>query len=346
MLLISLLLLSSLSYAQRLPQLLTKHAPETLRYISSDGNTAYVKKNNGVLGLVMGYRSSDFMSDKTYSDFLITDSFEKIRLAIEVIPEHHRTLDMNKLHHIYVTRKGQDKPIEIGQGRYPQLHLGDEWISFYRPNDQQIVLRNILTTKEYKISLSKKSNPFFFPYYAMTSSEYFVYTDINDRGLAQVNLLDLTTNKAQVLLRAGQPGTFFEVCQEKDYFAVGEFPYEGIQKGSRILTYTRKGPKPSGYTTLYSTNDSDLGNMVCLKNSIYFVKTTSFDSTLVAKKTEAAKINLTDSKLEIKSNLENVTQIILMDGRVLLPFRENLFVLEGTSNIEVDTLQRIPNEGE
>lgn len=346
MLLISLLLLSSLSFAQRLPQLLTKHAPETLRYISADGNTAYVKKNNGVLGLVLGFRSSDFMSDQTYSDFLITDSFEKIRIAIEVIPEHQRVLNINKLHQIYVTRKGQDKPTEIGQGRYPQLHLGDEWISFYRPDQQQIILKNILTTKEYQIALNKKSNPFFFPFYAMSSSQYFVYSDINDQGLAQLYLFDLSTNRSQLLLRASQPGTFFEICQEKNYLAVGEFPYEGIQKGSRILTYPRSASKPTGYSTVYTANEADLGRMVCLKDSIYFVKTTSFDAKLVSKKTEAAKLHLADSKIEIKSNLENVTQLILMDGRVLLPYRENLFVLEGLSNIEKDTLQRIPDEGE
>lgn len=346
MLLISLILLSSFSFAQRLPQLLTKHAPETLRYISSDGNTAYVKKNNGVLGLVIGFRSSDFMSDKTYSDFLITDSHDKVRIAIEVVPEHHREFNINKLHNIYVTRKGQDKPTEIGQGRYPQLHLGDEWISYYVPNNQQVVLKNVVTAKEFKVTLSKKSNPFFFPYYAMTSPSYLVYTDINDKGLAQLNLFDLSSNKSGQLLKASQPGTYFEICQHQDYFAVGEFPYEGIQKGSRILIYSKKNAKPSGYTTLYSSNDADLGKMVCMPDAVYFVKTTSFDAKLVSKKTEVSKVSLSDGKLEIKSNLENVTQLVRMDGRVLLPFRENLYVVEGSSNIEVDTLQRVPDESE
>ncbi len=346
MLLINLLLLSSLSYAQTLPQLLTKHAPETLRYISTDGNTSYVKKNNGVLGLVVGYRSSDFLSDKTYSDFLITDSPDKVRIAIEVIPEHHRELNINKLHQIFVTRLGQDKPTEVGKGRYPQLHLGDEWISYYRPDLRQIILKNIITAKEYKITLNKKSNPFFFPFYAMSSASHFVYSDINNKGFAQLNVFDLSTNKAQTLLRADQPGTFFEICQDKDYFAVGEFPYEGVQRGSRILHYPKRGTKPSGYTTLYSSRDADQGSMVCMKDYLYFVKTTNFDSTLISKKTEAAKISLANSKLEIKSNLENVSQIIRMDDRVLLPFRENLYVLEGNSNIEEDVLQGRPDAGE
>lgn len=346
MLLISLLLISSFSYAQRLPELLTKHAPETLRYISADGNTAYVKKNNGVLGLVVGFRNSDFMADKTYSDFLVTDSHDGVRLSIEVIPEHHRELNINKVHQIFVTRRGQDKPTEIGFGRYPQLHLEDEWISFYNPQTQQITLKNVVTTKEYKITLSKKSNPFFFPTYAMNSSSHFVYTDINDRGMAVLNLFDLNTNKSSQMLKASQPGTFFEVCQHQNYFAVGEFPYEGIRRGSRILNYTKSPSRPSGFTTLYSSNDSDVGNMVCAKDAVYFVKTTSYDSALVTKKTEVARINLADSKLEIKTALENVTQLIRMDGRILVPFREKLYVVEGTSNIEVDTLQRIPYEGE
>lgn len=345
MLLISLILFSSLSFSKTLPELLTKHSPETLRYISSDGNIAYVKKNNGVLGLILGYRSSDFMSDATFSDFLITDSIDSVRIAIEVVPEHHRVFDINKLHKIYVTKIGQDKPIEIGMGRYPQLHQGDEWISYYRPDQQQITLRNIITSKEYKITLSKKSNPFFFPSYVMSSAAHFIYTDVNNKGFAQLNLLDLGTNKSQTLLRADQPGTSFETCQGKDYFAVGEFPYEGVQRGSRILNYPKRNTRATSFTTLYSSSDPDVGNMVCLKDAIYFIKTTGLDSNLVAKKTEAAKITLADSKLELKSQLSTVTQLIHMDGKVLMPYREKLYVLEGLSDIGSDTL-RTPNEAE
>lgn len=341
MLLISLLLLSSLSFAQKLPRLLTKHAPDTLRYISADGNTSYVKKNNGVLSLVVGYRNSDFISEETYSDFLVTDSASNVRIAIEVIPGHHRSLNINKLHKILVTRKGMDKPTEIGQGRYPQLHMGDEWISFYRPDSGQITLKNIITSKEFKITLSKKSNPFFFPSYVMSSSSHLVYSDINDSGFAQLNLFDLTASKSQTLLKADQPGTYFELCQNEQYFAVGEFPYPGIQRGSRILTYTKSGGKPAGYTTLYSSNDADLGNMVCAKDSVYFIKSTGFDSQLITHKTEAAKINLATKKLEVKSNLGGVSKLLQMDGRVLLPYRENLFVLEGSSDIGEDTLQKV-----
>lgn len=341
MLLISLLLLSSVSFAQRLPQLLTKHAPETLRYISADGNTAYVKKNNGVLSLVQGYRSSDFITDQAFSDFLVTDSSSNVRITIEVIPNHHRALNINKLHKILVTKKGLDKPVEMGEGRYPQLHLSDEWISFYRPDSQQITLKNIITSKEYKIQLAKKSNPFYFPSYAMSSPSHFVYTDINDKGFAQLNLFDLSATKSQTLLKADQPGTFFEVCQADKYFAVGEFPYQGVQRGSRILSYQKNNSRPSGYSTLYNSSDADVGNLICASDSLYFIKTTSFDSQLITSKTEVAQISLASNKLELKSNLGNVTKLLQMDGRVLLPYRENLFVLEGSSDIEVDTLQKV-----
>lgn len=340
MLLISLMLASSFSFAQKLPQLLTKHAPETLRYISSDGQIAYVKKNNGVLGLIIGYRSSDFMSDATYSDFLVTDSQDRVRVAIEVIPNHHRNYQINKNHKIFVTKFGMDKPTEIGEGRYPALHQGDDWISFYKTDSQQIILKNVVTQKEYKIPTNKKSNPFFFPSYVMSTQQHLLYSDIDEKGYAQLNVFDLGANKAKPLLRGERPGTFFDLCQHANYFAVGEFPYEGIERGSRILHFPKDGNRPSGYTTLYQSSEADLGNVACTKDSVYFVKTTGFDPILVTKKTEAARVKLSDSKLEIKSDLGYVSQLIRMDSRVLIPFRDQLFVLEGISNIETDTLRR------
>lgn len=346
MLLISFLLASSLSFAQKLPQLLTKHAPETLRYISSDGNIAYVKKNNGVLGLIVGYRSSDFMSDATYSDFLVTDSQDKVRIAIEVIPNHHRNMQINKNHKIYVTKLGMDKPTEVGVGRYPSLHQGDDWISFYKTDEQQIILKNVVTNKEYKIPLLKKSNPFFFPSYVMSTQVHFLYSDVDEKGYAQISLFDLSANKSRPLLKGDRPGTFFELCQNKNYFAVGEFPYEGIERGSRILHFPKDGNRPAGFTTIYQSGDADVGNMVCTDDSVYFIKTTSFDSVLVTKKTEAARVKLADSKLEIKTDLGYVSSLIRMDGRVLVPFREYLYVLEGVSNIESDVLRRNPDVGE
>ena len=90
---------------------------------------------------------------------------------------------------------------------------------------------------------------------------------------------------------------------------------------------------------MYETDDNDIGRMVCLENSIYFVKTTQHNKKLGMKRTEAAQINLNNNQVTIRSDLEQVSQIINMDGRVLIPFRESIYVLEGESNLGDDTLK-------
>jgi len=55
--------------------------------------------------------------------------------------------------------------------------------------------------------------------------------------------------------------------------------------------------------------------------------------------TEAVKLEIKTQNIEAKTSLKAVSQIIEMDGRVLVPFRGEFFVLEGQSNLGDDTLK-------
>ena len=86
--------------------------------------------------------------------------------------------------------------------------------------------------------------------------------------------------------------------------------------------------------------------MVCLPDSIYFVKTMNQDKALNFKVTEAVKLTLKTQKIESKSDLKHVTQLIEMDGRVLIPLRGEFYVLEGKFNLGTDTLKAFPTKEE
>ena len=87
---ISLLLLSFNLLAKELPKFLTKHSTDSIRFITLDGRYAYVQKRQGVLGLVSSFRSVDFISEHSQSEFIIKDSRFKQRLAIEIIPNEQK----------------------------------------------------------------------------------------------------------------------------------------------------------------------------------------------------------------------------------------------------------------
>lgn len=345
---ISLILLSLNLFAKELPKFLTKHSTDSIRFITLDGRFAYLQKRQGVLGMISSFRSVDFLSDQAQSDFTVKDSRFKQRLAIEIIPNSQKEMNLIKNHKIVVIDWGKTQIREIGFGRVSRLHLEDEWISYYDPIVKVISIQNILTEKVFQIKLSPKISPFFLPEVEMVSADTIVYTDVNDKGYIALIQYNLVTQKSTVLYKSTQNGTRIELCQDKGYLGIGEFPYDDVARTSKILQIKLSGSTNlAGYSTIYSSTDSDLGNMVCLENSIYFIKTMTHVKRLNSKQTEAVKLDLKTTQVQTVTDLGTVTQLLSMDGRILIPFRGDYYVLEGTANLTDDKLKSpVPNNEE
>jgi hypothetical protein len=337
---ISLLFLFFNLDAAELPRLLTKHSPETLRYISLDGRYAYVQKRPGVLGLVTSFKSIDFLSEPFGNDFLVKSSPYKGRLIIESIPNAHTEMSLFKNHKILVVDYGNMITREIGLGKNAKLYLRDEWISYYNIVDKVIHIENLITQKKYEINLSKKQNPFFTPEVEMISSGTVVYTDINENGFAALVAYDLLSLKSTIIYKSSQSATRLELCRSEGLLALGEFPFDGVSRGSKIQTISVNDfMNLAGFTTVYSSVEKDIGNMVCHQGNIYFIKTVNHDEVLNVKVTEAVKLELKGLNVQLLSNLKHVTQLIEMDGRILIPLRGEFFVVEGQANLSIDTLK-------
>ena len=343
---ISLFFLSLGICAKELPKFLTKHATDTIRFITDDGRYAYIQKKPGVLGIVTSFRSVDFISDSGRSDFTVKDSRFKRRLVVETIPDSHHDFNVIKNHKILIIDWGKTQTFDIGFGRNAKLHLEDEWITYYDTIERLINVQNVVTQKKFQIKLSPKVTPFYFPEVEMISSDTIVYTDINEKGYSALIQYNLITQKNNVILKSTQNGTRLELCQEKDYLAIGEFPYDDVARSSRILQIKLSGTTNlSGYSTIYNSSDSDLGNMVCKENSIFFIKTLTHNRQLNYKQTEAVILDLKNSQVKTLTELNHVSQLINMDGRILIPLRGDFYVLEGSANLTDDKLKTPgPNE--
>jgi hypothetical protein len=334
------MLLSFSVAAKEIPKFLTKHPIDALRYITSDGRYAYLKKKQGVLGMVSSFRSVDFISDAGQSDFLVKDSHFKQRLVIEILPGLHHEFNLMKNHKIMTVDWGKSQPRDIGMGQSARLHLDDEWISYYDIIERHILVQNILTQKRYTIKLSPRLNPFFIPEVEMVSSDTVVYTDVNEKGFTSLVQYNLTAQKANIMYKSPQSGTKLELCQNKGYLAIGEFPYDDLQRSSTISRIKISGSTNlAGMETLYTSADSDVGNLLCQETALYFIKTMNHDRKLNVKITEAVKLDLKSTQVQTMTEMSNVSQLISMDGRVLIPFRGDYYVLEGTANLTDDTLK-------
>jgi hypothetical protein len=336
----SLSLLAAAPKATGPERLLTKHAVDAIRYIDGDGRVAYVRKRPGVLGIVSSFRSEEFVTDTPQSDFLVHATPMKKKVIVEIIKNQHTVFNIMRSNKLMSFNWGDTKGKEVGSGMAAKLHLADEWLTYFQPEKLSLAVKNLITDKSYEIRLSPKSNGYFIPEATMVASDLIVYTDINDQGYAAVISYNLLTKKSEVLYKSSQNGTRMELCLHENYLAFGEFPYEGVSRGSKIMTVPVLTTfNLGGFTTIYESKEQDLGNMVCKDDGIFFIKTMNQSPEFGTKTTDAVKVNLKNSAIIQKTNLGTVTQLINMDGRVLLPHRGSFYVLEGEYNLSSETLK-------
>jgi hypothetical protein len=334
-----LLLLISNVFSKGLNSFLTKYPTEVLRYISQDGRVVYTQKSQGVLSVINGYNSMDFINENSKNDFLVHASSEKIQILIESIPNPNDEYNLLKKHIIYASKYGSNSFKKIGEGRNSKLHILDEWASYFDPYSKKIHIVNLYTEKQIEILLSKKNNPYFFPEVHMVNSSNILYTDVDEIGYAHLVSYNQSSKVRSILYKASQVGTKLEICGTDDYVAFGEFPYEGITRSSQIMHLPlKKETNLSGYETIYSSIDHDIGNMICLKEDIFFIKTVKEDSKIKTKETDVARLSLKDQKTTQITKEGNIGQMIEMDGKVLVPLRGELFLITGENNLKKDTL--------
>jgi hypothetical protein len=330
-----------------LPKFATKLSLDNIRFMTFDGRFTYTQKRSGSLSLTSSFRSVDVLERPAGTNYHITGSESRKKLIIEVESAWHQNLDLTKLNEILVGTYATTNFMKIGLGRFPRLHLDDDWATWYDPKERVIHVQSLRSSNNHhKIFLSKKHNAFFFPEVVMLNPETVLYTDINEKGFAALLSWNLIDKRMTVVRKADVTGTRFELCRRGNYVALGEFSYDGVNKGSAIsVNAWSERPNLSGFATIYKNSDNDIGQMLCDKDKIWFVKTMSEDRKLNIRISEAVTMDIAKGNIIVKSELERVANIIDMDGRILIPFREDFYVAEGDPGTRIEKLQAPPKSG-
>ena len=328
--------------ADELPTLKAKQSLDNIRFISKDGKYTYYQRRSGNLQVSTNYSNEEVLDGEKHTEYFIHSGTARQNLLIEKDSSFHQVMSHHKEREIYSVEFGGHSPKLVAKGVSPRLHQGDKFISFFKPATKTLNIKRVDAEKSTaQIKLSNKINDFFIPTVLMPTPNDVIFSDINSKGIQAFLIYSVLDKKLQPIYKASYPGSKLEACLIEDKLIVGEFSRTGNSGGAKIFEiplYNNKDYSKSN--VLYQSTQSDIGNFVCLKNKLFFIKTTAYNEKLNLKKTEVARLNLETKKVKVLTDLEYVTQIISMDSMVLAPYRGRYYIVEGSSNVVDDALKK------
>jgi hypothetical protein len=334
------LILTNMAFAKKLPELQTKQALDNIRLISNDGKFTYYQQRSGDLQMSTNYANKVIMKGEMGTYYLLRSTSTRKKIIAEVIKNYHKRLDFFALNEVYLIDFGKTKATKIAAGNEARLHLEDRWISYFHPRSKTIFLENLTSkSKPFKIKLNNKVNPYYIPQVIMPTPDTVLYTDINNQGYMAIQMYTLSEKKIQTIYKSKFAGMRLDFCVLEENLYMGEFSYDGVNLGSSIVKiplYENKNFK--NISTLYQSELPDIGHLTCKEDTLYFIKAIKYDEKINLRTTEAVKLSLDSNKVEVVTSLNYVTNIVNMDGMILIPYRDKYYVAQGKSVLNQDAL--------
>ncbi|MDP7318989.1 MAG: hypothetical protein QF441_00195 [Bacteriovoracaceae bacterium] len=337
-----LLTLFSISIQAEVAQLQTKQDISKIRYISSDGKFTYYQKNSGELQLSTNYNFTTLLKKPKLTQYNLFTSPKESVLIIEAIEQYYSNQGLRKNNTVYTSAVGEQEKVEkIGNGRSPKLHLDDNWISFYQPQKGNIVFHNLSAKiPSKKITLTNKINPYFIPTVGMITPNDIIYTDLNLKGLSALIQYSFIEKKFSTIYKAKSPGTKIEFCRYQNKLIVGEFPHSGVESKSSIRVIPLfKNKNYQNQSVIYTNGLNDIGNMVCKKNKVFFIRTNEYHPQINKGDTDIYSLDIESKKIKRQTNFKNVTQIIPMGNLILTVEKGKYYIVEGNQKLINDQIK-------
>lgn len=333
----------SYSKRQKLPELATKQSIDSLRFISYNGKFTYYQRRTGQLNLSTNYRVDPILKGIPGANYLIFSSAARKKVIIEEDQHFHSFYGVRKLKKIYVSNYGTKEIKELGLGINPKLHLVDRWVSYYHPQLKTIFFSNLdFSTFKFKIQIKSYKNPYFIPQVIMPSDGEVYYTDLNAQGTPIIKYFDRKTNSSKLVYTGSGHQFKFELCLNREYVILGEFNRYNNDPSLNMISVMKKDAVDfSKRKIIYESPNKDFGNMICNLNNedIFFLKNFTKEKSKKLR-IEVARLNIQTQKIKALSQVNFATQVINMDGRLILPYRGKFYLLLGENNLAtIDELE-------
>ena len=334
---------SAFSKEPSLPVLKAKQALDNIRFLSQDGKFTYYQRRSGDLQLSTNYSNELVLQGPEMSEYTITSSPARAKILISQDVSFHTLMSHHKKKKIFVADFGGHKVQELASGIDPRLHLKDTYFSFYLPKEKKIVAQSLSAgASDLSVKLNNPVNPFYLPQVFLLTPQDMIYSDLNSEGHEGFLLYSGANKKVQTIYKSIYPGAKVEACLGDGTLFIGEFDRGSGSQGSRIIKMPLYNNKDfQNFEVLYQSQQGDIGNMICGKDQLFFVKTLSYNQELNLKETEVAVMDLASSKVKVLSNLKHVTQLFEMDGTILAPLRGKRYLVQGKADLANDEIKKL-----
>ncbi len=327
----------------KLPILLTKQSIFNLRWVSLDGERTYYQRASGDLILSTRYRVIEILKGAENTHYNIVTTRHRKNIVFLKDEYFHTWLGIRHPKEIYASAFTSERPPElIGSGIKPRLHLNDEWVSYFDPLARVIHLVNIKhKVLKYQIQINNNLNPYFVPEIIMVDKDTVVFTDLNSKGHTGILIYKKLTNKIEPSFKVTDIREKIEFCKKDSTLLIGVFGTDPSKRGSQIFRLPLQTVDFKKLESIYKSELNDIGNIECdhKEESFYFTK----NVTEAGKKEafEIAKMNLKNKELKIITDLTYATELINLDGRLLVQYRGKFYVLKGEENLRKDDIFKL-----
>ena len=223
------------------------------------------------------YKSIQLLTGNRTTQFkVITGNLEK-RYLLTRDPQYYGLLNMNKSHEIYslIPSKEKNIPEFIDEGMNPQLHLGEDWMSYFKSSKNKLIIKKLSfpqKTIEVKIHIDR-ADAFFVPEAALLAPNKYLYTDMNKNGEIAIVLVENKTPK--VIKKFSSIHNRIQFCENKEKLFIGSFNSSKKSPSSIIYTFTKKDfSSIKKEQIIYQSTKNDIGHINCQfdANKIFFLK--------------------------------------------------------------------------
>lgn len=321
-----------ISARSKLPLISTKQSVSNLRFISKDGEYTYYQRRSGPLALTTSYETREVIKGQFGANYHIFSSPTRKKLLVAQELHFHTHYNPRAPQNIMALDFGGITPQKLGQGLSPRLHLADTWVSFFSSHNQILYFKNIKNPPlKFQIKLRVKKNPYFIPQAVMLSEQRVLYTDLNDEGLLGILLFERQKSNITSLSKGKSANENIEICLHRGSLYIGRFPLDDAPLGSEITRHflPHLNSKDFKGEVLYRSPKADIGHLICHVSDthLYFIQNQSSEAR-GRRSFEAVELELASQKVRVLSDLKYVTQIISMDGKLLIPYHGDYYILK------------------